>query len=80
MRDPEGEVQTVKGQPEPDADLRDFENVPLDEDVDEYLTREVLPQGYCVLVGLVTALMRSLGRRLARLVARAMLVSPLLRW
>ena|SRR5438045_4040377 len=38
-------------------------------------------QGYCV-VGLllVTASMRSLGRRLARLVALAMLVSPLLRW
>jgi len=37
-------------------------------------------QGYCVLVVLVTALMRSCGRRLARLVARAMLGSPLLRW
>src|SRR5204862_184797 len=39
------------------------------------------PQGYCV-VGLllVTASMRSFGRRLARLVARAMLGSPLLRW
>src|SRR6266568_8183781 len=38
-------------------------------------------QGYCV-VGLllVTASMRSCGRWLARLVARAMLVSPLLRW
>ncbi len=43
MRDPEGEVQLVKGAPEPDADLRDFENVPLDEDVEEYLRREVLP-------------------------------------
>lgn len=37
-------------------------------------------QGYCVLGALVTALMRSLGRRLACLVARAMLVWPLLRW
>jgi hypothetical protein len=38
-------------------------------------------QGYCV-VGLllVTASMRSLGRWSARLVARAMLGSPLLRW
>src|SRR6266511_2121496 len=38
-------------------------------------------QGYCV-VGLllVTASTRSCGRWLARLVARAMLVSPLLRW
>jgi hypothetical protein len=37
-------------------------------------------QGYCVLVVLVTASMRSWGRRLARLVARAMLGSPLPRW
>jgi type I restriction enzyme M protein len=43
VRDPEGEVQLVKGSPEPDPELRDYENVPLDEDVDEYLTREVLP-------------------------------------
>lgn len=43
VRDPEGEVQKVKGEPEPDADLRDYENVPLGEDVDEYLKREVLP-------------------------------------
>ncbi|MFD9040704.1 type I restriction-modification system subunit M [Streptomyces bottropensis] len=43
VRDPEGEVQKVKGAPEADADLRDFENVPLGEDVEEYLKREVLP-------------------------------------
>jgi type I restriction enzyme M protein len=43
IRDPEGEVQMVKGNPEPDVDLRDYENVPLDEDVNEYLKREVLP-------------------------------------
>ncbi|MFJ4727263.1 N-6 DNA methylase [Streptomyces diastaticus] len=43
VRDPEGEVQRVKGEPEPDADLRDFENVPLGEDIEEYLKREVLP-------------------------------------
>ncbi|MEV7900954.1 type I restriction-modification system subunit M [Streptomyces anulatus] len=42
VRDPEGEVQKVKGAPEPDADLRDYENVPLGEDVEEYLKREVL--------------------------------------
>ena len=41
---------------------------------------EVGLQGYCVLDGLVTALIKSLGRRLARLVAWAMLGSPLLRW
>ncbi|MFF6802907.1 N-6 DNA methylase [Streptomyces sp. NPDC012616] len=43
VRDPEGEVQRIKGQPEPDAELRDYENVPLGEDVEEYLKREVHP-------------------------------------
>jgi type I restriction enzyme M protein len=33
----------AKGGPEPDPDLRDTENVPLGEDVGEYLAREVLP-------------------------------------
>jgi type I restriction enzyme M protein len=32
-----------KGKPEPDSDLRDYENVPLKEDVGEYMAREVLP-------------------------------------
>ena len=32
-----------KGNPEPDADLRDTENVPLKENIDEYFKREVLP-------------------------------------
>ncbi|MCW6003504.1 type I restriction-modification system subunit M [Micromonospora sp. CPCC 205371] len=43
VRDPDGEVQFVKGNPEPDPELRDYENVPLDEDIDEYLRREILP-------------------------------------
>lgn len=43
VRDPEGEVQLVKGKPEPDSELRDYENVPLGEDVEEYLKREVHP-------------------------------------
>ncbi|WP_327029275.1 type I restriction-modification system subunit M [Micromonospora sp. NBC_01740] len=43
VRDPEGEVQLVKGETEPDTELRDYENVPLHEDVEEYLRREVLP-------------------------------------
>lgn len=33
----------AKGQPEPDTSLRDTENVPWSEDVDEYVAREVLP-------------------------------------
>jgi len=33
----------AKGNPEPDADLRDTENVPLKENIEEYFKREVLP-------------------------------------
>lgn len=33
----------AKGKPEPDTSLRDTENVPWNEDVDEYVAREVLP-------------------------------------
>jgi type I restriction enzyme M protein len=32
-----------KGKPQPDAGLRDTENVPLKEDINEYFKREVLP-------------------------------------
>ncbi len=32
-----------KGNPEPDPDLRDYENVPLKGDINEYMAREVLP-------------------------------------
>lgn len=32
-----------KGNPEPDTDLRDFENVPLKERIEDYFAREVLP-------------------------------------
>ena len=44
VSDPEGEVQQDKdGNPLPDPDLRDYENVPLDEDIDAYFAREVTP-------------------------------------
>lgn len=33
----------AKGNPEPDPDLRDYENVPLMEDIHDYFKREVLP-------------------------------------
>jgi type I restriction enzyme M protein len=33
----------LKGKPQPDANLRDTENVPLSEDVESYFQREVLP-------------------------------------
>ncbi|MBX7133948.1 MAG: type I restriction-modification system subunit M [Fimbriimonadaceae bacterium] len=43
-RDETAEVCTdSKGNPEPDADLRDTENVPLKDDVQAYFKREVLP-------------------------------------
>ncbi|MEO3855761.1 class I SAM-dependent DNA methyltransferase [Acrocarpospora sp. B8E8] len=38
-----GEVQMKTGKPLPDPDLRDFENVVLKQDIDEYFAREVLP-------------------------------------
>ncbi|WP_328928094.1 type I restriction-modification system subunit M [Streptomyces sp. NBC_00190] len=43
VRDPEAEVQKSKGAPEPDGELRDYENVPLGEDVEEYLKHDVHP-------------------------------------
>ena len=48
LRDERGDVVVGtkgkgKGRPVPDASLRDTENVPLDEDVEDYFRREVLP-------------------------------------
>jgi type I restriction enzyme M protein len=46
VRDPEGEVQYAnekKKQIEHDPDLRDAENVPMDQDIDVYLAEEVTP-------------------------------------
>ena len=43
-RDETADVCTdAKGNPEPDPELRDYENVPLKEDVQAYFEREVLP-------------------------------------
>ena len=43
-RDPGAEVcRDRRGDPEPDTELRDTETVPLAEDVDAYIEREVLP-------------------------------------
>lgn len=43
VSDPEGQRQVdADGNALPDSDLRDNENVPLDEDIDEYMAREVL--------------------------------------
>jgi type I restriction enzyme M protein len=44
VSDPNGELQIAKdGTILPDPDLRDYENVPLDEDIDDYFAREVTP-------------------------------------
>jgi len=43
VSDPEGEVQTAKAEVLPDPDLRDYENVPLDEAIEVYFRREVIP-------------------------------------
>ena len=43
-RDEDAEVcNDSKGNPEPDTGLRDYENVPLKEDIGEHMEREVLP-------------------------------------
>lgn len=48
LRDERGKIilgskGKLKGKPQPDASLRDTENVPLSENVEEYFKREVLP-------------------------------------
>jgi len=43
-KDETAEICTdAKGNPEPDSDLRDTENVPLKENIEDYFKREVLP-------------------------------------
>ncbi|HEV2773292.1 MAG TPA: class I SAM-dependent DNA methyltransferase [Thermoleophilaceae bacterium] len=44
VRDPEAPmVKNSKGEPQPDPELRDYENVPLGGPVEDYVEREVLP-------------------------------------
>ena len=43
LRDENGDLILKKGKPQPDAALRDTENVPLTEDIQAYFKREVLP-------------------------------------
>lgn len=43
LKDENGELVLKKGKKQPDASLRDTENVPLTEDIKEYFKREVLP-------------------------------------
>ena len=42
-RDAQGELVSKSGKPEADASLRDTENVPWDQDIHDYLQREVIP-------------------------------------
>lgn len=46
LYDENGNVVKKKGKPQPDASLRDTENVPLKEDIQEYMNREVLPYAH----------------------------------
>ena len=41
-----GEKGKLKGKPQPDSSLRDTENVPLAEDIEDYFKREVLPHAH----------------------------------
>jgi len=41
--DPAAEIVTTKGKPEADSSLKDTENIPLNEDIEDYFAREVLP-------------------------------------
>lgn len=43
LKDENGKAVLKKGKPVADSSLRDTENVPLDEDIDTYFKREVLP-------------------------------------
>lgn len=43
LKDEKGNPVLKKGKPVADSELRDTENVPLKEDIDEYFKREVLP-------------------------------------
>ena len=43
QKDENGEIVLKKGKPVADVSLRDTENVPLTEDIEEYFKREVLP-------------------------------------
>ena len=43
LKDETGKPILKKGKPQPDTALRDTENVPLTEDIEEYFAREVLP-------------------------------------
>lgn len=43
LLDPDGKPVLKRGKKQPDVSQRDTENVPLDEDMDDYFNREVLP-------------------------------------
>jgi type I restriction enzyme M protein len=36
-------VKDKQGRPKPDSELRDFEKIPLKQNIDEYFQREVIP-------------------------------------
>ncbi|MBM7052316.1 SAM-dependent DNA methyltransferase [Streptomyces sp. RHZ10] len=44
VRDPRGEVQRARGVTEADAKLREYKRIPLGEEVDDYLARDITPK------------------------------------
>lgn len=43
IKDDDGKLVLKRGKKQPDTSKRDTENIPLDEDIDEYFEREILP-------------------------------------
>ena len=43
QHDPDADVVTTRGKPDADTSLRDTENVPLSEEIEDYFAREVVP-------------------------------------
>ena len=44
IKDDDGKLVLKRGKKQLDTSKRDTENIPLDEDIDEYFEREILPQ------------------------------------
>ena len=43
MQNPDAETVSINGEVQMDSDLTDYENIPLKQDIQEYMAKEVLP-------------------------------------
>jgi type I restriction enzyme M protein len=43
VRNPEADIVVIDGEVQMDSDLTDYENVPLKQDINSYMAKEVLP-------------------------------------